>query len=302
MALEQLAPDRRVAGSACRRGSDPLQQRRVDRILGLAGAVGQAGGSYQSPRAARYAPPVADTPPKVRPGDPYCSKCGYVLVGLHDASRCPECGTSFVDGLIRGRNDLGKGQRYTSEARIFGLPVISVAFGPNGEEPEGKARGFIALGDQASGFVAIGGRATGVVALGGLCFGVFTAGGASFGLISASGGAAFGGIASGGAAIGGMASGGATVGFMASGGAAIGFYARGGGAVGRFVDSPRRKDPEALSAFAAVEPILGVRGGIPQVLIFQAGAILTILVVAVLIMAWALRRHDRRTGTQGSAS
>jgi hypothetical protein len=302
VALEQLAPDRRIAGSPCRRGSDPLQQGRVDWIFGLTGAVGQAGGSYQSPRAARYAPPVADTTPKVRPGDPYCSKCGYILVGLHDASRCPECGTSFVDGLIRGRRDLGKGQRYTSEARIFGLPVISVAFGPNGEEPEGKARGFIALGDQASGFVAIGGRARGVVALGGVCFGVFTAGGASFGLISASGGAAFGGIAAGGAAIGGMASGGAAIGFIASGGAAIGFYARGNGALGQYVVRGARRDPEAVSVFATVDPILGVHGGIPQVLVVQFGTLLTLLVAAVLVMAWALRRHDRRTGRQGSAS
>lgn len=237
---------------------------------------------------------MAEPRQALRPGDPYCGECGYVLVGLTDASRCPECGTPFVAGLVRGRGN-ARGRRYTSEARVFGVPVVSVAFGPNGEETFGVARGFIALGDEATGFVAFGSKASGVLAVGGSARGIVALGGVSFGVISG-GGAAIGLIAGGGASIGGVANGGAALGAVANGGAAIGYYARGGGAIGRYVIGPGRTDSEASAMFTRLEPITGATFRVPNVVLLQAVSAMVLCVVALVVVALAFRRHERRTG------
>jgi hypothetical protein len=111
--------------------------------------------------------------------------------------------------------------RYTSQASLFGIPLIAIASGPDTTRGErfGHARGIIALGDVATGVVACGAVARGVVAVGGV----------SLGVISSSGGLAVGAVACGGLAFGGLAVGGLAVGVMAVGGLAIGIVKAVGG-------------------------------------------------------------------------
>lgn len=160
------------------------------------------------------------------PGEPYCSNCGYVLTGLSDSSKCPECGKPLVEVLTRrGLPYLGK--RYTSKATLFGLPVVHIALGPHHDGPRGHARGIIAIGDIATGWLAIGGVARGIVAIGGLAIGVFALGGGAVGVLAATGGGAVAiGAATGGLAVGSIAVGGAAAGFVAQGGAALGWFTR----------------------------------------------------------------------------
>ena len=63
----------------------------------------------------------------------------------------------------------GIGVRYESEGRIFNLPLVSIAFGPNPEKNEnrGLARGLIAIGDISVGVISFGGLAFGVLSFGG---------------------------------------------------------------------------------------------------------------------------------------
>lgn len=181
------------------------------------------------------------------PDEPYCGNCGYRLGGLVDSSKCPECGKPLVEVLRRGAKWRNSGKRYTSAATVFGKPFIHIALGPKDNELKGKARGFIAIGDDARGFIAIGGMARGFVAIGGLAIGGFTMGGLSLGVFSGMGGLVTGLIAAGGLAIGGLTNGGMAIGYVAQGGGAVGVYARGGGAFGAHTISPQ---PGASSAEA----------------------------------------------------
>ena len=162
-----------------------------------------------------------------RGNDPYCSNCGYVLTGLTESSKCPECGRPLVEVLTRPSQPFANaGKRWRSSATLFGWPVIDVALGPKDGQMRGRAKGVIAIGDIATGAVAIGGFARGVVAIGGLALGLFSLGGAAVGLVAATGGIAAGGMASGGGAVGYFANGGAAIGVMAQGGGALGLYTR----------------------------------------------------------------------------
>jgi predicted RNA-binding Zn-ribbon protein involved in translation (DUF1610 family) len=171
---------------------------------------------------------------------PYCSNCGYSLEGLTDSSRCPECGKPLVEVLTRPSFGHRTGKRYQSRAKIFGVPVVSIALGPHGRERRGHARGLIAIGDIATGGIALGGIARGVVAVGGLAIGVCSFGGMSIGLLGALGGFAF----SAGFAIGGLA-----IGTVAVGGGAVGLLAQGGGAFGMYTRSGRGASAESIAVF-----------------------------------------------------
>jgi hypothetical protein len=131
--------------------------------------------------------------------------------------------------------------RRNSPTRLLGLPLWSVAFGPDPSRGEirGHARGIFAFGDMATGFFAMGGLARGIVAIGGLAVGLVSLGGLAIGLLAAVGGGALGGIAFGGAAIG----------YVAVGGGAAGYYALGGAAAGVHTISPLHQDPEAVAFF-----------------------------------------------------
>jgi len=125
-----------------------------------------------------------------------------------------------------------KSVRRQSALRFAGLPLWSVALGPDAAKGEvrGHAKGIIALGDMATGVVAAGGLARGVVAFGGLAIGLASFGGLGLGLIVALGGGA--------------------AGAVAIGGGAAGHYAMGGGAVGTHVLSASECDADALDFFS----------------------------------------------------
>jgi len=119
------------------------------------------------------------------------------------------------DCIAERSNDV----RYESNKKIFNLPIVSIAFGPNPERTENKGL--------AKGFIAIGDISVGVISFGGLAFGLFSFGGASVGLASV-----------GGLAVGIVSLGGAAIGLLAAvGGVAIGYNAVGSLAIGsRFFD------------------------------------------------------------------
>jgi ribosomal protein L34E len=169
---------------------------------------------------------IVQTQAKKAANQPYCSNCGYVLAGLTESSKCPECGKPIVEVLTRPSEMPNFGKRYRSKATLFGLPVVDIATGPKNGEMRGKAKGIIAIGDIATGGIAIGGLSIGVVALGGMAIGLCSMGGGAIGLLSAGGGMAVGGLATGGFGAGGLATGGMAVGAVAQGGAAFGAVTR----------------------------------------------------------------------------
>lgn len=173
-------------------------------------------------------------------GSPYCGRCGYRLGEIGESTRCPECGGLLVDVLMRPGMAANQSRRYTSDATIFGMPVICVALGPDPSRDEirGRAKGLIAVGDVATGGVAIGGRATGVVAIGGVAIGGAAFGGVGLGLLTGFGGVATGLLVSGGVAIGGFSYGGVAVGAASSGGVAVGYATTGGVQISPASDLP----------------------------------------------------------------
>ncbi len=143
---------------------------------------------------------------------------------------CAEDGSGEAVGLC-GRGGTGGRYEYVSSARLFGLPLVHIAFGPQRGGPRGIAKGIIAIGDMAFGVVfALGGVAVGGVSIGGLSVGVLALGGGALGCVAV-GGLAVGLIALGGLAVGVLAIGGGAIGYYAVGGGAIGVHAAGGGAV-----------------------------------------------------------------------
>lgn len=90
--------------------------------------------------------------------------------------------------------------RWDSSARLFGLPAVSIARGPDEATGQlrGHAIGWVAIGDVATGLVAVGGIARGFVAVGGIAVGVFCIGGLALGLAAGVGGFATGYFAVGG--------------------------------------------------------------------------------------------------------
>ena len=187
--------------------------------------------------------------------DPYCRACGYSLVGLTESSKCPECGRPIVEVLERGPARTW-GRRYKSDIVIFGLPLLHIATGPSDDERIGKARGIIAIGDEAVGWLALGGYARGWVALGGWAVGVVAMGGCACGLV-ALGGGAIGAIALGGGAFGLVAHGGGAIGIIAQGGGAFGYLVEAGGGWGAHITSGNRTGPYAVDFFRAFNRALG---------------------------------------------
>jgi hypothetical protein len=159
-------------------------------------------------------------PPPAEPAKPYCSNCGYDLTGATSTPSCPECGRPLVEVLQRRGPGQPAAKRYRTDAAWMGWPLVDVAFGPLPGESMGRARGVIAVGDDAVGLIAIGGIARGGLAVGGLALGVVSMGGLAIGGVAAAGGMAV----AGGAAFGGFA----VAGGIAFGGLAIGRVPWGG--------------------------------------------------------------------------
>ena len=125
--------------------------------------------------------------------------------------------------------------RYNTRRSLLGLPLISIAFGPDPATGQsiGLARGIIAIGDIATGVIAIGGVAGGGIAIGGVSLGALAVGGIT---------------------LGGLILGGIAVGGIACGGLAIGHYARGGAVLGTYAVGAQRRDAEAVRFFEALSP------------------------------------------------
>lgn len=233
----------------------------------------------------------------------FCSNCGYTLDNLTESSKCPECGKPIVDVLVREKHAFGaagRSKRYESEARLFGLPVISIAMGPDEFGRPGTAKGIIAIGDRAIGGIAAGGASVGVVAAGGIGVGVCGMGGMGVGALVAMGGGAVGtGLSVGGGAVGAIATGGGAVGIVAQGGGAAGVYASGGGVYGKYVISPNRSDPEAVQMFDNLSWVVGQGIGSTSTMYqpFAIGLAITVAVAAVIGLAalWASRRSNARS-------
>lgn len=239
--------------------------------------------------------------PDPQASGPYCGNCKYSLVGLTDSSRCPECGKPLVEVLQRPGWRI-PGRRYTSRTRLFGLPLLHVASGPSETEPIGRARGIIAIGDDALGVLAVGGFARGVFALGGLSLGVVAAGGFSLGLL-AFGGLALGGFALAGLAAGLLASGGLAAGIVAQGGLAIGYFARGGATSGAHTVTgvPGVGDAEAVEFFGRAAWLLGSTSSGMQLLpiIWWLVSALGLAVVTFAVLGLAYARSGDRACPEG---
>lgn len=166
-----------------------------------------------------------------------------------EASMLDEPNSSPVRQRVQKIAQRLEGRRYTSEATLAGWPLVDIQVSdpgrPRGQNPselpaaldEGagarrrRARGWIAIGDDALGLIAIGGRARGLIAFGGIAMGGFCIGGISIGLCAV-GGLAIGLLALGGLGLGGFAVGGLAIGWEAVGGFAVAWnVAAGGGAL-----------------------------------------------------------------------
>ena len=117
---------------------------------------------------------------------------------------------SDVEGISRGDDQAKqgpaelnarpkpRGYEYRSDRRVFGLPLIHIAFSRDSEGKEMRtATGLIAIGDIAIGGIAIGGFSFGGIAVGGISAGLVSFGGIALGLLTALGGVGLGGFAAG---------------------------------------------------------------------------------------------------------
>lgn len=234
-------------------------------------------------------------------GTPRCGACRHNLTGATTSSACPNCGRPLVEVLVRD-GAATNSYRWQAKATVLGRPAVAIAFGPSGDEVRGRARGWIAIGDDAVGVVAVGGVARGVVAIGGVAIGAVTAGGLSLGLLVGVGGLATAplGLAIGGCAIGLLAVGGFSIGFAAVGGMAIAWFPAGGGQVGVHpLRGPHGSSAsaEAVAFWATLRPIVGdvARGSFSQLIPVMIAALAHLVALVALslpaFLAWW--RYDR---------
>lgn len=226
--------------------------------------------------------------------EPFCGNCGYLLQGLTESSKCPECGKPLVEVLERERvRPLGR--RYRSPIVLFGLPLVDIALGPHENEWRGHAKGIVAIGDCATGWLALGGFARGIIAFGGMSIGLIAFGGGAIGGI-ALGGGALGGLALGGGAVGAFAHGGGVAGLVAVGGGAAGIYAAGGSVYARYALSPTGRNPTAQAFFDQLQAMFGLGSPLSPwfqlgLLVWVLGLVLTVASLCGLLLLAAYRRR-----------
>src|SRR5205085_5768410 len=77
---------------------------------------------------------------------------------------------------------------HRSKAKLFGLPLLHLAYGIDPATGKGRvAKGIIAMGERAIGVFAFGGSAIGVLAFGGIGLGIVSFSGLSFGVVAIGG-------------------------------------------------------------------------------------------------------------------
>lgn len=122
------------------------------------------------------------------------------------------------------------GYEYKSKKSIKGIPLIHINVGH-----KAKAKGIIAIGNNAKGVISIGGKSIGLISLGGLSLGIISIGGIGLGLFSIAGIALALLMSIGGISIAPFAIGGLAIGFLSLGGISIGFYSIGGYSIGKYI-------------------------------------------------------------------
>jgi hypothetical protein len=233
---------------------------------------------------------------------PLCAACGHDLTGATAASACLECGRPLVEVLTRsaigpsGRMMMMRpSRRYTSKRRLFGLPLVAIAYGPDDKGRLGHAKGYFAFGDIATGVIAFGGFARGLVALGGMSIGGVTLGGLSVGTFASFGGlsVAWLGSAVGGMAVGLVANGGGAIGAIAQGGLAVGWLARGAQAIGVHTWGARGAPSDAARAvFDQFAWLIGPAGAQPAIHYGLAYTAVIALAIAFLAAIPAVLARD----------
>jgi hypothetical protein len=233
---------------------------------------------------------------------PFCAACGHDLTGATAASACPECGRPLVEVLTRstlgpnGRMMVRPSRRYTSQRRLFGLPLVAIAYGPDDKGRLGHAKGYFAFGDIATGVFAFGGFARGLVAFGGMSIGGVTFGGLSLGTFASVGGlsVAWLGSAIGGMAVGLLAHGGGAFGAIAQGGFAAGWLARGASAKGVHTWSAQgAPTEEARGIFDQFSWLVGPAGMPPPMLYGLAYTAIIAIAIALLAAIPAIFARER---------
>lgn len=135
---------------------------------------------------------------------------------------------SAVGHVLRWRRIVQRNRdvRIHSTTRIFGIPLVDIAFGQDHETGEtyGHARGIFAYGNVATGIVAIGGVTRGVFAFGMHAFGIIAFGATAVGVVSI-----------GAISLGLLSTGAIALGIGAFGGVAIGVGSVGMLAIGKYV-------------------------------------------------------------------
>jgi hypothetical protein len=129
-------------------------------------------------------------------------------------------------------DDCSAGFEWKTRSRLFGLPVICVAFGCDERGKTKIAKGVIAVGQFALGVVAIGQCGIGLISLGQFAVGIAALGQLAVGLLTGWGQFA--------------------VGTFALGQVVVGMYAKGQMGWAEYLWSPGRTDMEAVAMFETI--------------------------------------------------
>jgi hypothetical protein len=140
----------------------------------------------------------------------------------NNASLLPSCDSQAKVGYV-----------WKTRAKVFGIPLICVAFGSNEKGKIQVAKGVIAIGQFAVGLVAIGQFGIGLIGIGQCVAGVVAFGQLALGLL-----VAFGQL---------------SIGTFAVGQFVIGKFGRGQFGWAEYLWSPGRTDMEAVAMFETIE-------------------------------------------------
>lgn len=140
---------------------------------------------------------------------------------------------SPVDSIPIPDVQVSRGFLWKTRAKLFGIPIVCIAFGTDERGKILVAKGFLAIGQFAVGVIAIGQFGLGIVSLCQVALGVIAAAQLGVGLL-----AGFGQIA---------------IGTFAVGQLVVGEYARGQLGWAAYLWSPYRTDLEAVAMFESIE-------------------------------------------------